>query len=205
MSGKEKRKPKRKARPKRKLRPTKKRVVLEVKKEIRKEKEKEIVALPEKAFTLVIRIDGSVASPYHVENTLRSLRLDRRFSAILIEKNPSLLGMLTNAKDYVTWGEISKEALVLLLKERGEISGSLRVTDAVVKERFREPSVDELVSALAHGQIGLNELWQRGVNPVFRLHPPSGGFHYSTKRPFATRGELGYRGAEISDLLTEMV
>lgn len=204
MSSKEKRKPKAKAAPKRRERPVKKRAVPKAKKE--KEKEKEIAApLPEKTFTLVIRIDGLVASPTYIENTLRSLRLDRRFSAVLLEKNPSLLGMLMNAKDYVTWGEVNNEALALLLKERAKVSGGLRLTDAFLKERFGEKSVDGLVSSLTRGRMRLNELWQKGVNPVFRLRPPSGGFHYSTKRPFATRGELGYRGAHISDLLTQMV
>ena len=51
----------------------------------------------------------------------------------------------------------------------------------------------------------LKQLWEKGVAPAFRLHPPSGGFEGSIKRPFGSRGELGYRGAEISHLVARMM
>ncbi|MEM2203989.1 MAG: 50S ribosomal protein L30, partial [Sulfolobales archaeon] len=43
------------------------------------------------------------------------------------------------------------------------------------------------------------------VKPVFRLHPPSGGFKGSIKKPYGNGGELGYRGQDINDLIRRMI
>ncbi len=79
------------------------------------------------------------------------------------------------------------------------------MTDETVKKRFGEASVQDLASALIKGRINLRTLWQAGLNPVFRLHPPSGGFQGTIKRPHGSRGELGNRGPAIAGLLTRMV
>ncbi len=171
-----------------------------------KKPEKRVVEVPpETAFLLAIRLQGPFAVPSYLENTLMSLRLRRRFSAVLLEKNPNILGMLRQAKDYLTWGEIKAEHIAALLKERAELPGGLPLTDKFVKESFGEQSIEELASALIRGKIQLRTLWQKGIKPVFRLHPPSGGFQYSIKRPFGSRGELGYRGTEVSNLVTRMI
>ena len=73
--------------------------------------------------------------------------------------------MLQTVKDYVTWGEISKEVLETLganLKPRGK------------KIKY------------------------------FNLHPPKGGFRKSIKWHFP-KGELGYRGKRIDDLVLRML
>jgi large subunit ribosomal protein L30 len=80
-----------------------------------------------------------------------------------------------------------------------------RLTDKFVKEKFGHESVQELAQALARGQISLKMLWHEGVKPVFRLHPPSGGFESSIKRPFRSQGELGYRGEGILHLVARMM
>ena len=197
-------KPKRKAKPrvprKPKAKPARKRAVPS------KKPEKKVSELPpEKTFTLVIRLQGPVAVPRYMESTLRSFRLDRRFSAVLLEKSENLIGMLRQAKDYVTWGDAKTEDIAELLKERGELIGGHHVTDEFVKESFGEESVDRLAAAITRGQIDLKTLWQKGVKRVFRLHPPSGGFQGSIKRPFGSRGELGYRGLDISNLVARMM
>lgn len=197
-------KPKRKAKPKGpprkpKGKPARKRAV-----PVRKPEEKVIELPPEKTFSLVVRLQGPVAVPKYMESTLRSLRLDRRFSAVLLEKSQNLIGMLRQAKDYVTWGDVKTEDIAGLLKERGELLGGDHVTDKFVKESFGEESIDRLATALTRGQIELKALWQKGIKPVFRLHPPSGGFQGSIKRPFGSRGELGYRGPDISNLVARM-
>jgi large subunit ribosomal protein L30 len=65
-------------------------------------------------------------------------------------------------------------------------------------------SIDGLASALAAGTVTLKVLFDKGLKPVFRLRPPSGGFEQSTKRPHGSRGELGYRGSEIVGLAARM-
>jgi len=161
--------------------------------------------VPEKVLALIVRLQGPVAVPRPVESTLRSLGLLRRFGAVLREKNPSLQGMLRAAKDYVTWGEVKTDDIAALLRERGRTQGDVRLTDKFVGEHFGEQSIDALASALIRGKLELKALWQRGIKPVFRLHPPSGGFDHSIKRPFGSRGELGYRGSAISDLVMRMI
>jgi len=153
---------------------------------------------------LVIRLKGPFAVPYHIEHTLKSLRLDSKYRATLVSSNPSMNGMLQQVKDFVTWGEISPTAIAELLKERGEVTGGVRVTDKFVKENFSNNSVDALAMALSRGQIDLKALWGKGVKPIFRLRPPSGGFVSTIKRPVGINGQLGYRGPAIAALMTKM-
>jgi large subunit ribosomal protein L30 len=160
---------------------------------------------PEKTFILAVRLMGPFGTPTHIEKTLTSLRLNRKFNAVLLENNPSALGMLRQAKDHVTWGDVKAADIAALLRERGELLGGLPVTDKSVQETFGEQSIGELASALTQGRIALETLREKGLKSVFRLHPPSGAFGYSIKRPYRSRGELGYRGPEISSLVARMI
>jgi large subunit ribosomal protein L30 len=130
--------------------------------------------------------------------------LKYRFNAVLLENKVNVLGMLRNVKDYITWGEVKTPEIAKLLKERGELEGGIMVTDETVKKTFGEDSVDSLAEGLTEGRISLDALWTKGLRPVFRLRPPSGGFAKSVKRPYGSRGELGARGNKISELLERM-
>jgi large subunit ribosomal protein L30 len=160
---------------------------------------------PEKIFLLAVRLKGSFGTPERIGRTLTTLKLKGKFNAVLLENNPSMLATLRQAKDYVTWGELKPKDIAALLKERGELFGGQTLTDKTTQDKFGFQSVDGLASSLADGSIALKTLWQKGLKPVFRLHPPSGGFEASTKRPRGSRGELGYRGAEISSLIARMI
>lgn len=211
MSTKQKRKAKPRAPRKETHKPVRKRKPPEEKKKKlisvpEKKPEKKVVQpVKEKPFFLAVRLLGPFGVPNEIDDTLRSLRLGKRFSAVLLEKNESILGMLRLAKDYVTWGEAKSHDIASLLKERAELMNGTRLTDKFVKEKFGHESVQELAQALARGQISLKTLWHEGVKPVFRLHPPSGGFESSIKRPFRSQGELGYRGEGISHLVARMM
>lgn len=208
MSTKQKRKTKPRAPRKEKQKPVRKRKVVEERpKEAppAKKVEKVVAEIPEKPFFLAVRLLGPFGTPIEYESALKSLRLNRKFRAVLLEKNESMLGTLRKVKDYVTWGEVKSPDIAALLKERGELSNGMAFNEKFVKESFGHDSVEELAQALTRGQINLKALWQKGVMPVFRLHPPSGGFVSSIKRPFGSRGELGYRGGEISHLMTRMI
>lgn len=165
---------------------------------------KAVEVTPEKAFLFAVRLKGSFGMPIQTEKTLTTLRLDRKFNAVLLENNANVLATLRQAKDYVTWGEAKPRDIAMLLKERGELLGGLRITDKSVQEKFGVQTVDGLVTALGEGGITLKQLRQKGLKPVFRLHPPSGGFATSTKRPHGSRGELGYRGPEMATLVARM-
>lgn len=153
---------------------------------------------------VAIRLRGSSGIKPDVEQTLRSLRLFKKYHATLIYERPDVLGMLRKAKDMITWGEPSKDALSMLLEKRGRLQGDEKLTSKVVKNILDYPSVDRLATALLKAEVSLKKLWTRGVKPVFRLHPPSGGFKGTIKRPFNDMGELGYRGPAIDDLIKKM-
>ena len=161
--------------------------------------------MPEKSYLLAIRLKGNFGTPCLIEKALQTLRLRRKFNAVLLENNRPTVGMLRTVKDFVTWGEAKKTDIAALLHERGEFSGGAELTDETIRERFGESSVQELASALTEGRLSLRTLWQKGLNPVFRLHPPSGGFEGSVKRPYGSRGELGRREATLSHLLAQMI
>jgi len=168
-------------------------------------KPEKVTQVAEKSYFLAVRLLGPFGAPYDIDNALTSLKLNHKFHAVLLEKNGSMLGILRKVKDYVTWGEARPQDIEALLKERGELSDGTAFDNKFVKEKLGHESIEELAKAIARGQISLKSIWEKGVIPVFRLHPPSGGFEASIKRPFGSRGELGYRGAAISHLVDRMM
>ncbi len=159
----------------------------------------------EKTYLLAIRLKGEFGTPYSLGTALTTLHLKGKFNAVLVENKPESIGMLRKVKDYVTWGDVSTNDLAMLFRERGEFSGGAPMTDETVKKKFGEATIQDLASALAKGRVNLRTLRQGGLNPVFRLHPPSGGFEGTIKRTYTSRGELGNRGPAIVALLNRMV
>jgi len=136
----------------------------------------------------VIRIRGSVNVSKDVEDTLRLLNLKSQNNCAIIPGTKQYLGMLRKAKDRITWGEIDKKTLSKLLEKRGKIS----------KEKLEEMKMkdfDKLSDALMKNQIKLKL--------IFRLNPPMHGFK-STRLPYP-KGDLGFRGNKINELLERMI
>jgi large subunit ribosomal protein L30 len=150
----------------------------------------------------VVRIRGTVNVRRDVEDTLRMLNLLRNCHATLVDDRPSYLGMLRRAQSILTWGEASKETIALLLRERGRLVGNKKLTDEYVKNLGFD-SLDALAEAIYDLKVGLKDL--PGVKPVFRLHPPRKGFKGSIKKSYSGRGEAGYRGEAINDLIRRMI
>ena len=159
---------------------------------------------PKDSVLLIIRLRGTFAVPNYIELTLRSLKLGNKFNATLTRNSPSTRGMLQQVKDYVTWGDLKQADLATLLRERGEVNGGKPVTDRFAMDAFSKESIDSLAAALTTGEISLRSLWTKGVKPVFRLRPPSGGFKSTVKKSFTSMGELGYRGDAIATLMSNM-
>lgn len=150
----------------------------------------------------VIRIRGTIGVRKDVEYTLKLLRLVRKFHAVVIDDKPDYLGMLQKVKDYVTWGEIDAETLAELLKKRGRLVGNRKLTDDVVK-KLGYNSIEDFAKAVIEFKAELNDI--PGLKPVFRLHPPKGGFKGSVKKMYGSGGETGYRGKDINELLRRMI
>lgn len=151
---------------------------------------------------LVVRIRGTVNVRHDIQDTLKMLRLVRRYHATLVPDTPHYRGMLQKAKDYITWGEPSPELVKELLLKRGRLVGNKPLTEEFVNDALGM-TVDELADKLAKGELKLNKL--PAIKPVFRLHPPRGGFKGKIKRHYTVGGELGYRGGAINDLVARML
>jgi large subunit ribosomal protein L30 len=149
-----------------------------------------------------VRIRGTVSAPIEVRETLRMLQLARNHNAVLIDDSPSFVGMLKTARNFVTWGEPSKEMVNMLIKKRGRLLGNKKLTDEYAQTtNFK--SLDELANAIFDGRVQHRNLPK--MQPVFRLHPPSKGFKGKIKRSYGMGGELGYRGEHINELIKRML
>lgn len=130
------------------------------------------------------------------------LRLNRNCHAILIDDSPSNIGMLRKVQNYITWGEISRENVASLFKERGRLVGNGKLTDAYAQE-IGYKSLDDLAEAAYKLEINYSKLLK--VKPIFRLHPPRKGFKGKIKKSFAAGGVTGYRGDAINDIIERMI
>jgi len=159
--------------------------------------------LTEKAKCLaVLRLRGSVNIARELEQVFSLLHLNRKNHLTLMKGSPSNMGMIHRIKDYATWGEATHETISKLIEKRGRLKGNQRLTDDKIKEKLGYPSVEKLANAIYELQT---DLWKvPNLKPIFRLHPPKGGFHGSIKKPYP-KGELGYRGEKINDLLAKMI
>lgn len=156
---------------------------------------------PEGKCLAVIRLRGRVGVKDEVEDALRMLHLTRENHATLIDDRETYLGSLKKVKDYVTWGEVSRNTVLFLLKKRGRVHGGKRLTDEYVREKLGLSGIEELSEAIYSSKIEFNKI--PGIKPVFRLRPPKGGFKRSKKRHYPD-GELGFRGEAINSLLVKM-
>ena len=147
-------------------------------------------------------VRGTSDTPQEIKDTLKMLHLTRNCNATLIDDRPSYTGMLHKAQNHVTWGEISKENVALLLKERGRLTGDKKLTDEYAQE-VGYKSLDDLAEAAYKLEVDYNSLPK--VTPIFRLHPPKKGFKGKVKRSYAAGGVTGYRGEAINDLIKRMV
>ncbi|ACP45703.1 ribosomal protein L30P [Sulfolobus islandicus Y.G.57.14] len=152
----------------------------------------------------IIRIRGWAKAPWYINETLEMLRLRYNFNTMMYPKTSQILGMLNKVSPYVTWGEIDPDTLKLLIIKRLETAKGDKVSDSYVKEVLKIENIDTMVKQLYEGKIYLHKLDQYFKLPI-RLHPPKGGFKGSVKRPYKNKGEFGYRGNKINELMRRMM
>ncbi len=138
----------------------------------------------------IARVRGRRGVKPKIRKTLELLKLHRPNHVVVYKATPSLLGMLRIVKDYVTFGEVSKETLERLVAKRGE-KGSRRA-----KELYNEAKVREIAEKLYNGEK------VEDIDPVFRLHPPRGG--WKSIKAHYPKGALGNRGS-MDELLRRMM
>lgn len=150
---------------------------------------------------VVVRVRGLSDVFREISETLQMLHLTRNCHAVLIDDRHSYLGMLRKAKNYLVWGEVSREVVVLLLRKRGKLVGDKKLTEEYV-QGIGYGSIDDLAEAVYELKVEYSSL--SGVKPVFRLHPPKKGFKGKVKKSYAAGGVTGYRGEGINDLIKRM-
>ena len=149
----------------------------------------------------VVRIRGSVDVRKEAKDTLAMLRLKSQNNAMICTEDKEWKGMLQKVKDRVTFGEIDKKTLTLLLQRRLRTAGNKKVDEKVLKETTGYDNFEKFAEDIYSEKIKLKNF--RKLKPFFRLTPPSKGFK-SVKLHYP-RGDLGYRGKEINELLERMI
>jgi large subunit ribosomal protein L30 len=110
--------------------------------------------------------------------------------------------MLRTAQHYITWGEITKETISALIKEKGRVIGDKKLTDEYA-QRVGYKTLDDLAEAIHKVEVEYKNL--KDVKPVFRLHPPSKGYKGKVKKSYMMGGATGYRGEAINGLIKRMI
>ena len=151
---------------------------------------------------VVVRVRGTISAKRAARDTLDMLHLGKTNHAALVDNRPSFIGMLRQVQAYVTWGEASPETVELMLQKRGRLVGGKKLKDETI-ETIGFKSLAALAEAIVTCKT---EYWKLpGMQPVFKLRPPTKGFKGKIKRSYRAGGEAGYRGDAINDLIKRMV
>jgi large subunit ribosomal protein L30 len=149
----------------------------------------------------IIRVRGPVKIKQDIAQSMTLLNLTRANHCVLYNDSAYLKGSLRKAKDYITWGEISKEVLKKLLIKRGSVYD--KDNKLVDFKDFFSKDIDKVVDDIYSGKKTIKEL---NIKPVFRLKPPSKGYdRKGIKKSYVEGGALGYRKEEINKLLKKML
>ncbi len=150
----------------------------------------------------VVRVRGlSEASP-DIRKTLEILHLNRNCHITLIDNRPSFIGMLKKVRNFVAWGEITKETILLLLKERGRLTGNKKLNDEYA-QKVGYKTLEELAEAIYRMETEFQHL--PDIKPIFRAHPPKKGYKKKIKKSYTAGGVTGYRGEAINKLIENMI
>lgn len=157
--------------------------------------------MAEQEIYAIVRLRGEPDTHHSIRKTLSLLRLHKVNHAVVYPRTSTIDGMLFKAKDKVTWGTVDKPTLVHLLKKRGELIGKKKLTDEYVNEHTPYGSIEEFVDAVFEGKAKMTDI--PGLKPVFRLSPPRKGFK-SLKHSYNNKGDLGFRGENMKNLIMRM-
>jgi large subunit ribosomal protein L30 len=151
---------------------------------------------------VVVRIRGTVSAQREARETLGLLHLTHTNHAVIIDSRPAYKGMLQRINAYVTYGEPTKETIVMMLQKRALLAGDKKLTEEYIT-KIGYKNLDDLADAIFSNKIQYGKL--PDIQARFRLHPPSKGYKGKTKKGFKAGGEAGYRGEAINALVQRMV
>ena len=151
----------------------------------------------------IVRIRGAPGMRRKILDTLIMFRLHKVNHSVLVFPNKSYMGMLQKVKDYVCYGEINKKMLLKLLRKRAYVEGNEPLTEYHIKLKTIYKTLNALADGLLKGEIQYKDIYK--IKPIFRMHPPRGGYRGTIKRTFKAGGSLGYVGDYINILLFKML
>ena len=142
-----------------------------------------------KEMLAVVRIRGINEIRIATEDTLRMLRVYRKNYCVVLPNTPVYVGMIKQAKDYITWGEIDNDTLSMLIEKRAE--------EFKGRETDNQGKFNSNDFAIVNG---------KKIKKFFRLNAPKKGYgKKGIKHTFTNGGALGYRGVAINELIRRMV
>ena len=150
---------------------------------------------------LVIRIKGQPDVPYWANTTLRLLKLEKKYRAIIVPVKENTDGMLKKIQHFVSWQEVDLPTTKELLDKKGRRSGYKKITAEDISEAGFK-TISELATSLSEGKISMTKI--KPLKPWFALSPPRQGFKRSTKRLYGQKGILGYN-KELTTLVKRMM
>jgi len=130
----------------------------------------------------VVRVRGVTGINPKRQHTLELLSIPQSHNATLIAANPIHLGMVQQAKDYITWGPISESVLVSMLTKRGHADEGQKLCEVKKPQEIKEMAAKLMAGAT---------LKSLEIRRTFHLTPPSGGF--KDKKKNYPIGDLGPR------------
>lgn len=137
----------------------------------------------------LIRISGQIKLKGNIVETLDRLRMRKKYTCVLVQEKPEIMGMVQKIRNFIALGEIDEKTLTELIKIRGKKIGT-----RIAKVENPEKIAKEIMTG--------KKLEDLGVKPYFGLHPPRGGI--DTKH-YYPKGVLGEHGKEINKLIMKML
>ena len=138
---------------------------------------------------VAIRMRGRVGIKEDIEATFTRLRLQKKFSCVLLTETPEHLGMLKKLTQHLAYGTVSQDTIKLLMIKRGRMLGNKPIDEKKITDSF--------ISQAMEGKV-------KGFKPFFRLQPPKGGFKRDSRRVYP-QGILGNWKDKIAELLEVMI
>ena len=135
----------------------------------------------------IIRIKGNVGLEKGVVETLKRLRLRKKYSCVIIDPKKEDLGMIKKVANFVAFGNIKKDVFEEVIEKRGQIIDKTKKIDS-------KKIADELLKGKKYEELNLKSF--------FRLHPPRKGIKSKLHFP---KGVLGDNKEKINDLVLRML
>ena len=151
---------------------------------------------------ILVRIRGPIDIIGDINDTMRILKITKKFNATIIPDNVYTQGMLKKIKDYVTWGPASPNMVKELILSRGKLVGDKSIEEKDLIKITGYDSATKIYGDISQGVLKIKDI--KNMKPIFRLHPPRKGFKKSTKKAITEKGELGFRN-DIDKLILRMI